>query len=179
MCVCVRHECWNSWNMSLFVDAFSTQRVVSAVYNFDSSGLSEAASLPGNATSWNYIDKKVGFDSINVNASTRALIWSTTLYGQCLSTTKQEGAATQICVTVHSRDHQMWRASACGRPNWAGGYSQGRPFEKQTLCFKRKRIHVLMWPVHHQKKKKTSRSQIESPPTRLPRYCFGVLKSAT
>ena len=58
-------------------------------------------------------------------------------YGQLLwtdvslSTTWQEGTATQICVTVHSREHHLRRASACGRPNWAGGYSQGRPFEKK------------------------------------------------
>ena len=47
-----------------------------------------------------------------------------------LSTTKQESAATRFCVTVHSREHQLRRAGACGRPNWAGGKSQGRQSEK-------------------------------------------------
>ena len=53
--------------------------------------------------------------------STGQLLWTDV----GLSTTRQEGAATRICATVHSREHHQRRAGACDRPNWAVGYSQG------------------------------------------------------
>ena len=47
--------------------------------------------------------------------STAQLIWT----GVVLSATRQEGAATQICVTIHSRERRWRRAGACGWPDWA------------------------------------------------------------
>ena len=67
----------------------------------------------------------------NVNASTSALIRSTTLDGRRPINNWARRGRNTICVTVHSREHHLRRASACGRPNWAGGYSQGRSFEKK------------------------------------------------
>ena len=73
---------------------------------------------------------------LNSTTSIRPLVHSYS-YGQLLwtdvglSTTRQERAATRFCVTVHSREHPLRRASACGRPNWAWGYNQERPFEKK------------------------------------------------
>ena len=48
----------------------------------------------------------------NVNASTRALIWSTLWTDVGLPTTTQEGGATRFCVTVRSRQHALRRAGA-------------------------------------------------------------------
>ena len=47
--------------------------------------------------------------------STGQLIWTDV----GLSTAGQEGTATQICVTVHSREHHERRAGDCGWPDWA------------------------------------------------------------
>ena len=76
-----------------------------------------------------------GTTQLNSTTSMRPLVHSC---GQLLwtdvglSTTRQEGTATRFCVTVHNREHPLRRAGACGRPNWACGYSQGRPFETKT-----------------------------------------------
>ena len=69
--------------------------------------------------------------------STGQLLWTDV----GLSTTRQEGAATRICATVHSREHHQRRAGACDRPNWAGGYSQG-DHSKNKIYSRRLRIHA-------------------------------------
>ena len=73
--------------------------------------------------------------------STGQLLWTDV----GLSTTRQEGAATRICASVHSREHHQRRAGACDQPNWAGGYSHGDHSEKQrtTIHYSRRlRIHA-------------------------------------
>ena len=112
-------------------------------------------------------------DSVNVNASTRELIWSTTLDGRGPVNTWQEEAATRICVTV-SREHQLRRAGACGRPNLGWWLQHSK---KKLLCSKRLRIHVLMRPVHHPQKKKLLTHRISSP-TRFPSLLFRSVESA-
>ena len=71
---------------------------------------------------------------INSTTSMRPLVHS---YGQLLwtdeglSTTRQEGAATRfVC-------HGPQPRAPIGRPNWAGGYSQGRQFEKKHFSAQR------------------------------------------
>ena len=54
------------------------------------------------------------------------LLWTEAHHNQA-----KKGAATQICVTVHSREHPLRRAGACGRPNWVDGHNQERPIVKK------------------------------------------------
>ena len=83
---------------------------------------------------------------------TRALIWSTALDGRRPINNKARRSRNMSRSTAASTNCDV--QVACGRLNWAGGYSQERPFEKKKLlCSKRLRIHVLKWPVRHQKKK--------------------------
>ena len=86
----------------------------------------------------------------HINASTRALIWSTAGDGRKrVNNLAREGRNTILRVGPQPRA----RAGARGRPNWAGGYSQERQFKNKLLCSTRLRIHVLKLPVHHPKRK--------------------------
>ena len=97
-------------------------------------------------------DQGVAFNSTqlnNVNASTRALIWSTTLDGRGPRST---AASTDYDVQVHAVD-----------PTGLVAAARRDTSKKKLLCSTKLKIHVLKWPAHHEKKFTHSISS----PTRL------------